>query len=237
MPPTSWRKFTKQVVAQTALEIRAGINAGRAMALEIDEVAAMRLVAGMPKMHETGVIKRRRRLEACNVSAKLGRFLVRLDHHRRGVPADVAADVLLELAVARMGRLGFGRNRVDVSGIGGERQLRALTTSGGDNRIQNVVDLGDSLEGFDGIERVEPFVGFVGLVLDPVIHRGRPPYHLYKSRKRAGAVFSCVRAIGNCDGRRCCHVNHACKREAHWRALVRRDRMAMARSAGGRLKR
>ena len=135
----------------------------------------MRLVAGMPKMHEAGVVKRRRRLEARNVSAKLGRFLVRLDHHRRGVPADVAADVLLELAVAWMGRLGFGRNGVDVSRVGGERQLRALTTSGGDNRIQDVVDLGDSLEGLDGIERVEPFVSFVGLVLDPVVHRADLP--------------------------------------------------------------
>src|SRR5277367_4308015 len=135
----------------------------------------------MPKMHETGIIKGRRRLEARNVAAKLGGFLVRLDDHRRGVPADVAPDVLLELAVAWMGRLALGRNGVDVSSVGGERQLRALTTSGGDNRIQNVVDLGDSLEGFDGIERVEPFVGFVGLVLDPVVHRGRPPYHSYKS--------------------------------------------------------
>ena len=94
------------IVAETALEIGAGVNAGRAMALEIDQVAAMRFVAGMPEMHEPGVVKGRRRLEARDVAAKLGGFLVRLDDHRRGVPADVAADVLLELAVARMGRLG-----------------------------------------------------------------------------------------------------------------------------------
>ena len=102
-------------------------------------------------------------------------FLVRLDDHRRRVPADVAADVLLELAVPRMGRLGFRRNRVDVGSVGGEGKLRALTTGGGDNRIQNVVDLGDSLEGFDEIKRIEPFAGFVGLVLDPVVHRADLP--------------------------------------------------------------
>ena len=93
------------IVAETALEVSAGVNAGRAMALEIDQVAAVRFVAGMPEMHESGVVKGRRRLEARNVAAKLGGFLVRLDDHRRGVPADVAADVLLELAVAWMGRL------------------------------------------------------------------------------------------------------------------------------------
>ena len=109
------------------------------------------------------------------MAAKLGGFLVRLDDHRRGVPADVAPDVLLELAVAWMGGLVLGRNGVDVSGVGGERQLRADTTGGGDDRIQNVVDLGDSLEGFDRIERVEPFASFVGLVLDPVVHRADLP--------------------------------------------------------------
>ena len=69
--------------------------------------------------------------------------------------------MLLDLAVARMGRLGFRRNCVDISRVGGERQLRALTASGRDNRIQNFVNPGDSLEGLDGIERIEPFGGLV----------------------------------------------------------------------------
>ena len=132
------------IVAQPAFEVSAGVNAGRAMALEIDQVAAMRLVGGMPEMHEAGVVKGRRRLEARDMAAKLGRFLVRLDDHRGGVPADVAADVLLELAVARMGRLGFGRNGVDVGGVGRERQLRALATGGRNNSIEDVVDLARS---------------------------------------------------------------------------------------------
>ena len=163
------------IVGETALEIGSGVDARRAVALEIDQVAAMRLVRGMPEMHEPGVIEGRCGLEAGDVAAKLGGFLVRLDDHRRGVPADVAADVLLELAVAWMGRLVLGRNGVDVSGVGGERQLRALAASGGDHRVQNVVDLGDALEGLDGIERVEPFARFVGLVFDPVVHRADLP--------------------------------------------------------------
>ena len=135
MPADFLAEVHQLIIAQTALEIRAGVNAGRAMALEIDQVAAMRLVAGMPEMHEAGIVKGRRRLEACNVAAELGGFLVRLDNDRGGVPADVAADALLELSVARMGRLRFGRNGVDVSSVGGERQLRALASSGRDHRI------------------------------------------------------------------------------------------------------
>ncbi len=169
--------------AETALEESARVNAWRAVALEIDQVAAMHLIAGMPEMHKAGIVKGRRRLEARNVAAEFGCFLVRLDDDGGGVPTNIAADALLELSAAGMGRLRFGRNGVDVSGVGGERQLRALASSGCDNRVQDVVDLADSLEGFDGIQGVEPLASFVGLVLDPVVHRGRPPSRSYESRK------------------------------------------------------
>ena len=152
------------LVAETTLHVGAGVNARRAVALEIDQVAAMLLVAGMPEMHEAGVVERRRRLEARNVAAKLRGLLVRLDDDRGGVPAHVAADELLDLAVAGMGRLLFGRDGVDIGGVGGEGQLRALSPGGGDHRIEDFVDLANALERCDRIERVEPFVGLVGLV-------------------------------------------------------------------------
>ena len=119
----------KLLFAETAFEESAGVNAWRAMALEIDQVAAMRLVAAMPEMHEPGIVQSRRRLEARNVAAEFGGFLVRLDDDRGGVPAHVAADVPLDLAVARMGRLGFRRDGVDISRVGGEGQLGALAAS------------------------------------------------------------------------------------------------------------
>ena len=91
-------------------------------------------------------------------------LLVRLDDDRGGVPAHVAADELLDLAVAGMGRLLFGRDGVDIGGVGGEGQLCALSPGGGDHRIEDFVDLANALERRDRIERVEPFVGLVGLV-------------------------------------------------------------------------
>ena len=100
-------------------------------------------------MHEASVVEGRGGLEARDVAAELGGFLVRLDDDGRGVPTHVAADVLLDVAVARMRRLLFGRDGVDVGGIGGERQLRALAPRGGHQRVQDIVDLANSLEGLD----------------------------------------------------------------------------------------
>ena len=82
---------------------------GERVALEIDEIAAVAVVGGAPEMDEAGVVERRRRLEAGDVAAELGGFLVGAHHHRHRVPADVAADGLLELAIAGMRRLVLER--------------------------------------------------------------------------------------------------------------------------------
>ena len=160
----------KLLLAETPLHERARVNARRAVALEIDQIAAVAVIRAMPEMHEPGVVERRRRLEARNVAAELRRLLVRLDDDCGGVPAHVAADELLDLAVAGMGRLLFRRDGVDIGGVGGEGQLCALSAGGGDHRIEDLIDFADPLEGLDRIQRVEPFVGLVGLSQDSVVH-------------------------------------------------------------------
>jgi len=97
------------VLAQPPFEEGACVDARRTVALKIDEVAAVTVVGGAPEMHEAGVVKRRRRLEAGDVAAEFGRFLVGAQYDRRRVPADVAADGLLEPAVAGMRGLILGR--------------------------------------------------------------------------------------------------------------------------------
>ena len=95
----------------------------------------MGFAGGAPEMHEAGVVERRRRLEAGDMAAEFGGFLVGAHHDRRGIPADVAADRLLELAYAGMRRLVLGRDGVDVGGVGRERQFRALAAGRGDDAI------------------------------------------------------------------------------------------------------
>ena len=128
------------ILAQPALEKGAGVDAGRAVALEIDEVAAVLVVGGAPEMHEAGVVERRRRLEARDMAAELGAFLVGAQHDRRGVPADVAPDRHFQLAIAGMRRLLVGMDGVDIGRVGGERQLRALAAGRGHDRVEQRVD-------------------------------------------------------------------------------------------------
>ncbi len=134
------------LLRQPPFDEGARVDSRRAVALEIDEVAAVGFVGGMPEVHESGVIERRRRLEARDMAAELGGFLVGPHYDRGRVPAHEAADVLLERPVAGMARLGFGRDRVHIGGGGGERQFCALPPGGGDHGVENFVDPADPLE-------------------------------------------------------------------------------------------
>src|SRR3954467_6068033 len=63
-------EIEKLLLAEPALEKSAGIDAGRAMALVINQVAAMRFRRRVPKMHESGIVKRRSGLEAGDMPAE-----------------------------------------------------------------------------------------------------------------------------------------------------------------------
>src|SRR4028119_2233289 len=52
-----------------------GVEAGRAVPLDEDEVAAVVLAGGVPEVHEAGVVEGRRRLEAGDVAAQLRALL------------------------------------------------------------------------------------------------------------------------------------------------------------------
>ena len=111
--------------ADAALEIGARVDAGRGMALEVDEVAAEAVVRGAEEMVEADVVQRRGRGEARDVAAELGGFLVRAHHHRHRVPAHERAELVLELRVARRALLLRERDRVEVGGVGVIRNVRA----------------------------------------------------------------------------------------------------------------
>ncbi|MGY3033913.1 hypothetical protein ACVIIV_003083 [Bradyrhizobium sp. USDA 4354] len=107
-------KAEKLVLAEPALEKRARVDAGRTVALEQDQLAAMVLRRRMPEMAEADIIGRCGRLEARNVTAELGALLVGAQHDRERVPADDRAQLVFDGAVARLGRLLAQRNRVAI---------------------------------------------------------------------------------------------------------------------------
>jgi hypothetical protein len=158
-------------LAEAPFEKRARVDSGRGVPLEIDEVAAVGLVGGAPEMHEAGVVEGRRRLEAGDVAAELGRFLVGAQHDRRRVPADVAADGPFEFAHAGMHGLVCDADGVEIGGIGRERQFGALAAGRHDNGVEQLVDALQAFERLDRVERIEPFPRLRRVALRVVAHR------------------------------------------------------------------
>ena len=110
------------VLAEPPLEERAGVDAGRRVALEEDLVAGLAVVLAAEEVVEADLVQAGRGGVRREVAADAGEPAVRAQHHRRRVPADDPADPPLHLLVAREVRLLLGADRVDVAGLGQRRQ-------------------------------------------------------------------------------------------------------------------
>ncbi len=149
---------------QAAFEVGAAVHAGRGVALEVDQVAAVVFVLGVPEVVLAAADHGGQRGEGGDVAAQVAAVrrvvLVGLDHHGHGVPAHVRADARFQFQVARMRRLQAGRNRVDVSGVGRERDVGAGTTGFVDQAFQQVVRALRSFAIKDCRQGFEPLLGF-----------------------------------------------------------------------------
>ena len=118
---------------QAAFQVSAGIHAGRNVALNVEAVAAMVFVLGMPKMVETGAKHAGQRGKRANVAtqiAAVGRAeLVGLDHHGHGIPAHVGAQALLNDEVAGRTLFLINLDGVDIAGGGRERHVDTALAS------------------------------------------------------------------------------------------------------------
>src|SRR6185437_15361274 len=144
-------------LAQPPLDEGPGVDAGRAVTLAIDELAAVILGWGMPEMIESRVVERGGRLEARYVSTQLRGRLVGPQDHRERVPAHEVTNPSLDIAIARVRRLGLERDGVDVTCVRMERQPRSLATCRGHHGVEDLVHPLQALDGRDRIERFEPF--------------------------------------------------------------------------------
>ena len=153
-----------------ALEVCPRVDARRRVALDVQQVAAVLAVGAVPEVVEAAAQhggERRERRQVATEIAAVGRMQpVRLDDHRHRVPAHVGAQALFDVDVAGELRLVLGRDRVDVRGVGRERQVDALLA----RVIQQLLD--QEMAAFatlgcdDGRQRVGPFAGFlrIGIV-------------------------------------------------------------------------
>src|SRR4029453_18742185 len=109
-------------------EERAGVNARRRVALEVDDVAVVVVALALEEVIEADFVERRGRSIGRDVTADSVLELVGFDDHRQRVPSDEALDPPLDLAAARERRLVRRWNRVDVGGVRRERLGHTLLT-------------------------------------------------------------------------------------------------------------
>ena len=202
------------VLRQPALEESAGIDAGRGMTLHVDEIAAMRVRRGAPEVHEAGVVERGGGLEARDMAAELGGFLVRLEHDGEGVPADRGADAVLDGAVARMGRLPLDRDRVEIGGVRRIRDRRAPAPCTFHDLFEEKVKAFRTADLQHAFDRIEPFPGLERITVAGLVQGSLPmrdaskmwiavggkrtqPAPLQAPAQRAGAAASRAPPIPN----------------------------------------
>ena len=167
-------ELEQPLLAQPALEEAARVDAGRAVALDVDQVAAMALGGRVPEMHEAGVVEQGRGLEAGDVPAQLRALLVGAQHDRQRVPADVAADPVLDRPVAGMRRLAVGRDGVEVGRVGRIGHRRPLAPRLVHQLVQQEMRPLRPLERQNRPQRVTPLAGLDGIAVRDSVHRHLP---------------------------------------------------------------
>src|SRR5260370_3783399 len=146
----------------------------------------------VPEMHETGVVKQRRRLQARNMSTKLRRHLVGSQHDGHGVPADDRAYAMLDVTIAWMMNLPLHGYRVEVGCACRIRHRRAAPPRAIDQPVQQEVRALWALDLDPSVERIQPFsrfrlidvVNFIHCLVLPLRHTldscGRPSARLWR---------------------------------------------------------
>ena len=147
--------------AETTFDQRASVDPGRGVALDVDQVAAARVIGPAPEVHEADVVERSGRLEAGDMTAQLRTVLVRPQHHHRRVPTDGRADAVLDRRIAWKGGLLVRSNRVDVSGVRREGQMRSGPPRGLDSRCEQFIGPFGALKGDHRADGFDPFLHFI----------------------------------------------------------------------------
>ena len=148
------------LLADAALEERAGVDPRGHVPLHEQQVAAVPLARGVPEVVEAGVVERGRRLERGDVPAQLRALLVRLEHGRDGVPPVQRADAVLDRQVTGVRRLLVDRDGVEVGGVRRVRHRHRALARLLVQLLQQERRPVRPVELHDGVERLQPFLGF-----------------------------------------------------------------------------
>ncbi len=158
------------VLGEPAFEVRAGVDAGRGVALDVDRVAGLAVVLAAEEVVEADLVEAGARREGRQVAADAVGVLVRLDDHDGGVPTDERADAALDQLVAGEPGLALGRDRVHV-GRAHRRGEADLKLAG---PLEELADEeprpGLAVDVDDAVEAVEPLLGLFRVDVGKLVH-------------------------------------------------------------------
>src|SRR5690606_28670640 len=157
--------------ADAALEEAAGIDARRAVALDVDQVARMLLAGRAPEVVEADVVEGGAGGEAGDVAAQVARLAVGAHHHGHGVPADQAADAPFHGRITVALGLQVRRDGVGVRGGRMEGQRRAGPARQLGHAFQQLVGALGTVVVQHRLQRLHPLPGLgrIGIVFKYVV--------------------------------------------------------------------
>jgi hypothetical protein len=158
-------EMVELLFGDAALEERARVDAGRRVALEVDQIAAEVRGRRAKEMIEADVVEGRGRGEARDVPAQRGVDPIRLDHHRHRVPANDRPDATLDRGVPGAARLVALGDRVDVGGVRAVGKMGPLAPGAANQPTDEVVGALDPLVLEDRVERFEPLLGLLRIAV------------------------------------------------------------------------
>ncbi len=160
---------------QAPLQKGAGVDTGRTVALKIDQIPQMAVIAPPEKVVEPHVIECGGGRERGDMPPEGILALVRPHHHRQGIPAHQRANPPFHEQVP--GHALFPRRRDGVAERGGDgiRSGNALVRGLVQQLLDDETGPLRTLETDNGLEGVQPLPGFCGIDILMLRHSG---YHL-----------------------------------------------------------
>ncbi len=151
------------VGAEPLHQVGTGVDAGGGVTLDVELVAAARVVLATEEVVVADLVEARGRGVRRDVAADLESLAVGRRHHHRGVPADQPPDPPLHLLVTGEPRLALGRDGVDEVGAaqGGHADLLLAGTL--EQAQHDVAGALTTVRIGQVVEGVEPLLGLLGV--------------------------------------------------------------------------
>jgi hypothetical protein len=111
-------EIVQLLFGQPPFQIGAGINAGRGMALNEHQIAAVLIIRRVPEVVEADIVQSGAGGETGDMAAQFGGDAVGLDHHRQRIPANQRTNPPFHAGIAGGVFLLIDRDGVDIRGIG-----------------------------------------------------------------------------------------------------------------------